>query len=101
MAAGGIAWWLVWPKSDAGGITTDSHGDQFQTMPRGSLPEFARSGGPEVEQVYRFAVEQGEALESIPCFCGCAKIGHRHNRDCYFKSLNRDGTVTYTSHGST
>lgn len=101
VAAGGVTWWLAWPKSDAAGITTDSHGDQFQTMPRGLFPEFARAGGPEVEQIYRFAVEQGEALESIPCFCGCAKIGHRHNRDCYIKSLNRDGTVTYTSHGST
>jgi hypothetical protein len=59
VGAGGVAWWLAWPESHAGGISTDRYGDRIQTLPRGSLPEFARSGGPEVEQVYRFAVEQG------------------------------------------
>lgn len=101
VGASGVAWWLAWPESHAGGITTDRYGDRIQTLPRGSLPEFARSGGLEVEQIYRFAVEQGDALESIPCFCGCAKIGHHHNRDCYIKRINRDGTITYTSHGAT
>jgi len=101
MAAGGVVWWLASPQSGTGGVTTDQYGDRVQTLPRGPLPEFARSGGPEVEQVYRFALEQGEALESVPCFCGCVKIGHRHNRDCYIKSVNRDGTITYTSHGAT
>ena len=37
MAAGGITWWLAWPKSDAGGITTDRYGDRLETLPRGSL----------------------------------------------------------------
>lgn len=101
VAAGGVTWWLASPQSDAGRITTDRYRDRVQTLPRGPLPEFARTGGPEVEQVDCFALEQGDALESIPCFCGCVKIGHRYNRDRYIKSVNRDGSITYTSHGAT
>ncbi|MBI4610714.1 MAG: hypothetical protein HY726_17100 [Candidatus Rokubacteria bacterium] len=85
----------------AGAITRDQYGDQIQTVPRGELPDFAKSGGPNVGGVYRFALDQGADLEYIPCFCGCGNIGHRHNRDCYVKSQNRDGTVTWTSHGAT
>ena len=88
-------------KAVGGPVTTDRFGDQIQTLPRSELPAFARSSGPDVQEVYRFAVEQGADLEYIPCFCGCKTIGHRHNRDCYMKSENKDGTVTYTSHGAT
>lgn len=84
----------------AGPVTTDRHGDTVQTVPRGELPEFVR-GSPDASRLYRFATERAADLEYIPCFCGCKNIGHRSNRDCYIKSFNRDGTVTYTSHGAT
>ncbi len=99
--AGGGAWWLLGRDSAAGPAMLDEFGDQNETLPRGRLPAFASAGGPKVEEVYRYALERGEALEHIPCFCGCAKIGHRGNRDCYVKRVNRDGTVTWTSHGAT
>jgi hypothetical protein len=98
--AGGTWWWLQSP-STAGPVTTDRFGDRNQTVPRGQLPDFVRSADATVQEAYRYATEQGEALEHIPCFCGCRGIGHRHNRDCYIKSFNRDGTVTYTSHSAT
>ena len=84
----------------AGPVTTDRYGDRVQTVPRGQLPEFAR-GVPDAGSVYRFATDHATDLDYIPCFCGCKNIGHRSNRDCYIKSFNRDGTVTYTSHGAT
>ena len=84
----------------AGPVTTDRYGDRVQTVPRGELPEFAR-GVPDTASVYRFATDHATDLEYIPCFCGCKNIGHRSNRDCYIQSFNQDGTVTYTSHGST
>lgn len=84
----------------AGPVTTDQYGDRVQTVPRGELPEFAR-GEPATGSVYRFATDDAGDLEYIPCFCGCKNIGHRSNRDCYIKSFNRGGTVTYTSHGAT
>lgn len=101
VVASGGAWWLTAGEASAGPVTRDQYGDQIQTVPRGQLPDFARSGGPNVQEAYRYALQDGEALDYIPCFCGCKKIGHRHNRNCYIKSVNRDGTVTYTSHSAT
>ena len=100
-AAGAGTWLVLGSESPAGPATTDRFGDRNQALPRGQLPDFARAGGSKVEEAYRYALEQGDALESIPCFCGCTNIGHRHNRDCYIKSFNRDGTVTWTSHSAT
>ncbi len=94
-------WILLKPASaGAGPVTTDRYGDQVQTVRRGEMPEFAREL-PDVGRVYRFATDRAADLGYIPCFCGCKNIGHRSNRDCYIKSLNRDGTITYTSHGAT
>lgn len=59
------------------------------------------AGGPDVAGLYGFAAERGKDLEHIPCDCGCGNIGHRSNRQCYIKSENRDGTLTYTSHAAT
>jgi hypothetical protein len=92
--------WQIWP---AGGgtasVTTDAIGDKVQTLPRGQLPQFATT--PDVQRLYRYAVEQGDELLYIPCFCGCYRFGHTSNRDCYIKSFNRDGTLTFTSHAAT
>ena len=55
----------------------------------------------EIERLYRYALEHGDELQYIPCFCGCGRFGHRNNQDCYIKSFNRDGTVTFTSHAAT
>jgi hypothetical protein len=84
----------------AGPVMTDRYGDKVQAAPRGELPDFVREE-PDAARLYRFATDHAADLEYIPCFCGCKNIGHRSNRDCYIKSFNRDGTVTYTSHGAT
>ena len=85
-------------------ITTDEIGDQVQTVPRGQLPEFAGSRGPggrDAGTLYRYAIEHGDDLQYIPCFCGCGRFGHASNRDCYIKSMSADGTITFTSHAAT
>lgn len=85
----------------AGPVTTDNIGDQVQTLPRGQLPEFGGPDTPGVRRLYQYAVDHGNDLQSIPCFCGCSRVGHKSNRDCYIKSFNRDGTLTFTSHAAT
>ena len=85
----------------AGPVTTDQYGDQNQTLPRGQVPDFARSRGPKVAELYRFAVDQARDLVYMPCYCGCGNIGHTSNRTCYIKSESPDGTVTFTSHAAT
>ena len=83
----------------AGPVTTDSVGDQVQQLPKGQLPEFAHTD--DTRQLYRYAVEHADELQYIPCTCGCANIGHQSNRDCYVKSFDADGSVTFTSHAAT
>ena len=80
-------------------VTRDRIGDQVQTLQKGQLPAFAGTG--EIQRLYRYAVEHGDELQYIPCFCGCGRFGHASNRDCYIKASNDDGTLTFTSHGAT
>lgn len=96
-----IAAWQIWPtrSGPASPVTTDAIGDQVQTLPRGQVPVFAGRG--EIASLYRYAAEQGDELQYIPCFCGCGRFGHRSNRDCYIKSFSGDGTLTFTSHAAT
>ena len=98
--AAGIAVWQLWPASGSvGPVTTDAIGDQVQTLPRGQWPEFAGTG--EIQSLYRYALEHGDELQYIPCFCGCYRFGHTSNRDCYIKAFNPDRTLTFTSHAAT
>jgi hypothetical protein len=95
-----VAWRLLENNAaGAGPVTTDAIGDQVQTLPRGQLPDFART--LDLQRLYRYAVEHGDELAYIPCFCGCYRFGHKSNRDCYVKSFNREGTLTFTSHAAT
>src|SRR5207302_2315353 len=72
-AAGGVL--LVTRRSLAGPVTTDAIGDQVQTVPKGQLPDFAGPGTPRARELYRYAVEHGDELKYIPCFCGCYRFG--------------------------
>ena len=93
---------FILPRPSPGGpVTTDAIGDQVQTLPKGQLPDFAGPSRPLIHQRYAYAVEHGDELQYIPCFCGCARFGHSSNRDCYIKSFNEDGTLTFTSHAAT
>jgi len=86
-------------NAEAGPVTTDAIGDQVQTLPPGQIPEFADT--PDIRRLYRYAVDHGDDLRYMPCFCGCYRFGHRSNRDCYVKAFNPDGSITYTSHAAT
>jgi Protein of unknown function with PCYCGC motif len=95
---GSPAWWASAPAEPPQQKTPS--GDLLETVARGELPSFARKGGPQVEAVYRYAVEHGETLQYIPCVCGCGAIGHRHNADCYVAERLPGGAITFTSHGA-
>ncbi len=88
-------------RSRGGPVSTDAIGDQVQTLAKGQLPDFAGPRTPETQQLYQYAVEHADELQYIPCTCGCGRFGHKSNRDCYIKSFNKDGTLTFTSHAAT
>ena len=98
VVGGSLTWWVAAP-ADALQRRTPS-GDLLETLPLGGLPSFARQKGPKVEEVYRYAAANGETLQYIPCFCGCGKIGHRSNAECYVAERLPNAYITFTSHGS-
>lgn len=52
------------------------------------------------QQVYEFAARHPEVLEYIPCYCGCERMGHKGNDDCFVKSRTANGRVTeWEAHG--
>lgn len=76
---------------------------QAADEPNGDLskvvwPAFVIDAGPEVRRLYEFQIVNGQVMRYMPCFCGCGQnAGHRNNRDCYVKSVNRDGSVVLDS----
>jgi hypothetical protein len=55
---------------------------------------------PVVQQVYEFAARHPEVLQYIPCYCGCERIGHGGNHDCFVRSRAANGQVSeWDAHG--
>jgi hypothetical protein len=66
--------------------------------PMAGMPDEVKSAPVVVQQGYQFAVANSDVLQKIPCYCGCGKMGHKSNYDCYVANTNAPGKVTYDSH---
>ena len=51
-----------------------------------------------VRTAYQFAVANPDALENVPCYCGCGAIGHKSNLACYIKEFGSDGQPVFDDH---
>ncbi|MGH9347348.1 MAG: PCYCGC motif-containing (lipo)protein [Vicinamibacterales bacterium] len=71
----------------------------------GPLPPIPYEGYPSprpmavVQAAYEFAARQPQVLQYMPCFCGCERGGHAGNHDCFVRSRDANGKVTWDSHG--
>ena len=61
-----------------------------------TLPEYAST--PELARLYTFAYEHPEVMSYMPCTCGCGAMGHNSNWNCYVKSIDANGVVTFDEH---
>lgn len=53
-----------------------------------------------VQQVYEFAARHPDVLQYVPCYCGCERVGHNSNHECFIKSRAANGRVTeWDTHG--
>ena len=78
----------------------------IKPAPAGALPPLPRvpfepaRPMPVVQQVYEFAARHPEVLQHVPCFCGCERMGHGGNHDCFVKGRAADGRITeWEAHG--
>lgn len=47
---------------------------------------------------YAFAASHSRELRKISCFCGCERLGHRSNADCYLRHSNDNGRPAWNPH---
>jgi uncharacterized protein with PCYCGC motif len=53
-----------------------------------------------VQAVFKFAAKHPEVLSKVPCFCGCERMGHRQNDDCFVSARDARGRPTaWEPHG--
>ena len=53
-----------------------------------------------IQQVYEFAARHPEVLQYVPCYCGCERVGHGGNHDCFIRSRAANGRVAeWDAHG--
>jgi hypothetical protein len=70
-------------------------------LPFLQFPAYAPPRAPEVVRAaFTFAAEHPEVLGYVPCFCGCQRMGHRGNDDCFVAARAGNGDVTaWEPHG--
>ncbi|HEU4965444.1 MAG TPA: PCYCGC motif-containing (lipo)protein [Bacilli bacterium] len=65
------------------------------------LPKFLAKLDPSVKEAYVAAAKAHDVMRWIPCYCGCGiSEAHRSNLDCFIKTINKDGTVVWSDHGT-
>jgi len=62
-------------------------------------PAGFRQAVPRVQEAYRYAVANEPILRYIPCYCGCAGLGHHSNFDCYVAEQQPGGWIVLDAHG--
>ena len=75
---------LVFGSSGCSGQAAASYAMGSEAM----MPSFLSDAPPKVREAYQFAMANPHDLETIPCFCGCGKMGHKSNWNC-IKELTR------------
>lgn len=69
-------------------------------LPPFPIPSYAAARPMQVvHEVYEFAARHPEVLHYIPCYCGCERVGHGGNHDCFVRSRDANGRVTWDEHG--
>src|SRR5574341_415367 len=66
----------------------------------GTMPDFVADAPPRVKEAYQYAVEHPDHLKSVPCYCGCGRMGHTSNLSCFVKEMTENGEVVYDDHAS-
>lgn len=72
--------------------------DHYHMASLDSMPAVIQDAPKRVQEAYQFAVANPEAAKAIPCYCGCAALGHKSSYACYVNDVNSAGTIIYDLH---
>jgi hypothetical protein len=65
-----------------------------------TFPDYVLNAPPTVREAYEYAVAHPDELTNYPCFCGCGRMGHTSNQDCFIKDVSSEGFITFDSHAA-
>lgn len=80
------------------GCTASSSGLTLAMAPMDGMPMEVQSAATPIREAYQFAVANKPILEHIPCYCGCDKMGHTSNYDCYVAPDDSESRRSYDLH---
>lgn len=63
-------------------------------------PAYVSGNGARTDAAYRYALEHGNVIQWLPCYCGCVEMDHRSNLDCFLRPHESGGTIAFEEHGS-
>jgi hypothetical protein len=67
-------------------------------LPMDQMSEDVQAAPVAVQQAYQFASINRDIMKDIPCYCGCGKVGHTSNYDCYVSNIDDKGVITFDNH---
>lgn len=62
-------------------------------------PAFTRVDA-RTEEAYAYALYHPQVVQWMPCYCGCARMDHRSNLDCYLKRVAPGQKTQFEEHAS-
>lgn len=90
---------VVFALAGCAGQSTASESSALYSLASASgLPDFLDDAAPRVREAYQFAIANPQALETVPCYCGCGNMGHTSNLHCYVKDIDKAGSITFDNH---
>lgn len=64
------------------------------------MPDNISLSAPKLQEVYGLAVNYPKILEKVPCYCGCDKVGHENNLECYIGEMDGQNVKKWDPHGA-
>ena len=82
------------------GTNTNANSDtELKMAPLSDMPDEIQQSAVSVQEAYRFVVANPEALQSVPCYCGCDAAGHTSNYSCYVdEDLSTSDELVFETH---
>jgi len=62
------------------------------------MPMTVQESPVRVQEAYQFAVANPDVTQAIPCYCGCAAMGHTSSYSCFVAEAAADGTLAFDEH---
>ena len=83
-------------EASASGLDWPAWNPAWPSLPRPRTATVGDLRGP-----YAYAALNADRLRFIPCYCGCAREGHRSALDCFVSDFTPQGTPIWTDHAFT